>query len=60
MSRLEEVTNELEKNNDKGGNTRDEWILFFLAHINISLATIADCLSEKASRTGGGEQDETD
>lgn len=51
MGRLEELTNDIEKLNDNGGNTRNEWILFLLTQINISLATIADCLSK------GGEQD---
>lgn len=50
MSRLEELTNDLEKSNDNGGNTRDDWILFFLTHINVSLAIIADCLSEKGKQ----------
>lgn len=60
MSRLEELMNNLEKINDKGGYTKDDWILFDLMHINVSLAIIADCLSEKGKQDKGGEQDETD
>ena len=50
MSRLEKLMNDLEEINDNGGYTKDDWILFLLTHINVSLATIADCLSK------GGEQ----
>ena len=54
MGRLEELTNDLKKINDNGGYTRDDWILFWLTHINLSLATIADCLSEKGKQDKGG------
>lgn len=53
VGRLEELTNDIEKLNDNGGNTRNEWILFLLTQINISLATIADCLSK-----GGGQEED--
>ncbi len=52
MGRLEELINDSEKINNKGGLPRDEWILFQLTHINLSLATIADCLRK------GDEKDE--
>lgn len=52
MGRLEELTKDLKKVNDNGGYTKDDWILFFLTHINVSLATIADCLRK------GDEKDE--
>lgn len=52
VGRLEELINDSEKINNKGGLPRDEWILFQLTHINLSLATIADCLRK------GDEKDE--
>lgn len=55
MSRLEELTNDLKKICDNGGYKKDDWILFFLTHISISLATIADCLSEKGKQDKGGK-----
>lgn len=56
MNRLEELTNKLKTINDNGGYTKDDWILFHLTHINLSLAAIADCLSEKGNQNNGGEQ----
>lgn len=55
MGRLEKLTNDLEEINDNGGYSKDNWILFFLTNINVSLATIADCLSEKGKQDKGGD-----
>ena len=55
MGRLEELTNDLKTICENGRNTRDDWMLFFLTHINVSLATIADCLSEKGKQDKGGK-----
>lgn len=55
MGRLEELTNDLKTICENGRNTRDDWMLFFLTHINVSLATIADCLSEKDKQDKGGK-----
>lgn len=52
MGRLEELIRSVENINKNGGVPKDEWIQFQLTHINLSLATIADCLSK------GDEKDE--
>ncbi len=55
MGRIEELTQDLKKICDNGGYKKDDWILFFLTHISVSLATIADCLSEKCKQDKGGK-----
>lgn len=46
MSRRDEFLNGLNKTNRNGGVPADEWQMFLLTDIALSLATIADTLKE--------------
>ena len=54
MSRRDEFLNGLNKTNRNGGVSADEWQMFLLTDITLSLATIADALEEqnKLSKDG--------
>lgn len=52
MSRLKNLQEACAENNKNGGLNKDQWIMFLLTDIAISLATISDAM------TGGGESDE--
>ena len=53
MSRLENFQEACAENNKNGGMNKDQWIMFLLTDIAISLATISDAM------TDGGESDES-
>lgn len=54
MSRLENLQDAIAHQNRKGGIPFDKWVTLLLTDIALSLATIADALTEK------GDNDDTD
>lgn len=46
MSRYKEFTDAMAEQNRQGGISYEKWIMFLLTDIALSLATIADALTE--------------
>lgn len=51
MTRIEQLTKALEKQNMQGGASNEQWMVWLLADIAVSLANIADRLAEQADKT---------
>lgn len=51
MTRIEQLTKALEKANMQGGASNEQWIVWLLTDIAVSLANIADRLTEQADKT---------
>lgn len=47
MNRLEKFIKACEANNKNGGLNKDQWITFLLTDIAISLATMADAMTDR-------------
>lgn len=51
MTRIEQLTKALEKQNMQGGASNEQWMVWLLTDIAVSLANIADRLAEQADKT---------
>lgn len=51
MTRTEWLTKALEKQNMQGGASNEQWMVWLLTDIAVSLANIADRLAEQADKT---------
>lgn len=51
MTRIEQLTKALEKQNMQGGASNEQWMVWLLTDIAVSLANIADRLVEQADKT---------
>ena len=50
MTRIEQLTKALEKQNMQGGASYEQWMVWLLTDIAVSLANIADRLAEQADK----------
>lgn len=51
MTRIEQLTKALEKQNMQGGASNEQWMVWLLTDIAVSLANIADKLAEQTDKT---------
>lgn len=51
MTRIEQLTKALEIQNENGGASNEQWMVWLLTDIAVSLANIADRLAEQADKT---------
>lgn len=58
MTRIEQLTKALEKQNMQGGASNEQWMVWLLTDIAVSLANIADRLAEQADKTKSMTEEE--